>query len=54
VDAYVEHVRVGSALPDMPLFLHPERYVSLPLEPSYELAYRGMPGFWREVLERGS
>ncbi|MBV9124142.1 MAG: DUF4058 family protein [Planctomycetes bacterium] len=52
VDAYTEHRAVGAALPEMPLFLNPERYVNVPLESTYQAAYRGMPAFWREVLER--
>ena len=41
-------------LPEMPLFLRPDRYINVPLEPTYQAAYGGMPAFWREVLERGS
>jgi hypothetical protein len=52
VDVYLEHVGVGAALPVMPLFLRPDRYVNVPLEPTYQAAYRGLPAFWREVLER--
>jgi hypothetical protein len=52
VDAYLEHVAVSAVLPDMPLFLRPDRYVNAPLESTYQAAYRGMPAFWREVLER--
>lgn len=51
VDVYLEHAAVGSALPEMPLFLRRERYVNVPLEPTYQAGYRGMPRFWREVLE---
>lgn len=51
VEAYVEHVRVGAILPDMPLFLSPDRYVNVPLEPTYKAAYVGMPAYWRNVLE---
>jgi hypothetical protein len=51
VEVYLEHVAVGAALPDMPLFLRPDHYISVPLEPTYQAAYRGMPAFWREVLE---
>jgi hypothetical protein len=51
VEIYLEHRRVGAALPDMPLFLRPDRYVSVPLEPTYQAAYRGVPAFWRDVLE---
>jgi hypothetical protein len=46
VDIYLEHVAVGAALPEMPLFLNPERYVNVPLEPTYQAAYRGLPAFW--------
>ena len=52
VEVYLEHVAVGAVLPDMPLFLRPDRYINVPLEPTYQAAYRGMPAFWREVLER--
>jgi hypothetical protein len=52
VEAYIEHVAIGAALPQMPLFLRPDRYVNVPLEPTYEAAYRGMPAFWRDVLEQ--
>jgi len=51
VDVYLEHAAVGSVLPDMPLFLRPDRYINLPLEATYQEAYRGMPAFWRDVLE---
>jgi hypothetical protein len=53
VEIYVEHVAVGARLPEMPLFLDPDRYVNVPLEPTYQAAYDGMPAFWRGVLERG-
>jgi hypothetical protein len=33
--AYVENVGVGETLPEMPLFLTPDRYVPCPLEASY-------------------
>ena len=51
VDVYLEHVAVGAALPDMPLFLRPDRYINVPLEATYQAAYQGVPEFWREVLE---
>jgi hypothetical protein len=52
VDVYLEHLAVGAALPEMPLFLNPDRYVNVPLETTYQAAYRGLPAFWREVLEK--
>jgi hypothetical protein len=51
VEVYLEHLAVGAVLPDMPLFLRPDRYVNVPLEATYAAAYRGMPAFWRDVLE---
>lgn len=51
VEAYLEPVAVGDVLPDMPLFLFQDRYVIVPLEATYQEAYRGMPAFWRDVLE---
>jgi hypothetical protein len=51
VDVYLEHVAVGAVLPEMPLFLRPDRYVNVPLEATYQEAYRGLPAFWRDVLE---
>jgi hypothetical protein len=53
VEIYVEHVAVGARLPEMPLFLDPDYYVNVPLEPTYQAAYDGMPAFWRGVLEHG-
>jgi hypothetical protein len=51
VEVYLEHPSVGDPLTDMPLFLRPDRYVSVPLEATYQEAYRSLPAFWREVLE---
>jgi hypothetical protein len=52
VEVFLEHVAVGAALPEMPLFLRPDRYVNVPLEPTYQEAYRGAPAFWRNLLEK--
>lgn len=51
LDAYLQHFAVGEPLPEMPLFLRPDRYVPTPLEESYQQAFRGVPAFWREKLE---
>jgi len=51
VEIYLEHPAVGVPLAEMPLFLRPDRYINVPLEPTYQSTYRGMPAFWREVLE---
>jgi hypothetical protein len=50
--AYVEPTRVGQTLIDMPLFLEPDTYINVPLEATYQAAYRGVPRRWREPLER--
>jgi hypothetical protein len=50
-ELFLEHLAVGSALADMPLFLSLDRYVNVPLEATYQAAYRGVPEFWRNVLE---
>lgn len=49
--AYVEPVAVGDRLPDMPLFLRPERYVQTPLEATYQASWRGFPGVLKGLLE---
>ena len=48
--AYVEPTAVGRELIDVPLFLTPEVYVNVPLEATYQGAYRGVPRKWRAVL----
>jgi len=48
---YIEPTAVGQTLIDMPLFLTPEMYVNVPLEATYQAAYRGVPRRWKEVLE---
>ena len=50
--AYLQPVSVGQPLIDMPLFLTAERYVNVPLEPTYGTAYHGMPEYWRNVIEQ--
>jgi hypothetical protein len=50
-EAYVETLSLDDTLPEMPLFLNCSRYVSVPLESTYQSAYRGMPEVWRNVLE---
>lgn len=54
VDIYLDHFAVGGMLPELPLFLRPDRYINVPLESTYVAAYQGMPAYWREVLEGGS
>lgn len=54
VEAYLELIAINAVLPDMPLFLSDERYVNVPLEATYDLAFRGMPAVWRNVLEQAN
>ncbi len=51
--AYVQPLSPGDALPPMPLFLTPGTYVLVPLEETYQAAYRSVPQRWRAVLEKG-
>jgi hypothetical protein len=51
-EAFLEPIAVGDVLPDnMPLFLQVDGHIKVPLEATYQAAYRGMPAFWRGVLE---
>jgi Protein of unknown function (DUF4058) len=50
LEAYLERLTFGMSLPDMPLFLNPDRYVSVPLEKTYAQAFGGLASVWREVL----
>ena len=49
-EAYLERLSFGSPLPEMPLFLNPDRYVRVPLEKTYAQAFAGLPAVWREVV----
>ena len=48
--AYVQPVAVGEVLPDMPLFLAPGAYVSVPLEATYAAAFAGISRRTRDAL----
>jgi hypothetical protein len=48
--AYIQPFAVGDVLPAMPLFLTPEKYVPVPLEPTYAAAWEGTPRRWRDIL----
>jgi hypothetical protein len=49
--AYVEFVAVGDPLPEMPLFLRPERYVLAPLEATYQTTWDAYPAVLKRLLE---
>ena len=50
--AYIEPIAVDDSLGVMPLFLTDERYVEVPLETTYNEAFRGVPRVWKQVLEQ--
>jgi hypothetical protein len=50
--AYVERVKYGEVLPEMPVFLTVEHYVLVPLERAYEQAWAGVPAYWQRQLQR--
>jgi hypothetical protein len=49
--AYVEPVAVGAPLPDMPLFLAEEFYVTVPLDETYRATWEALPRELRQLLE---
>jgi hypothetical protein len=49
---YVEPVAVGDRLPDMPVFLTADRYVSCPLEDAYRSAWEQFPAPLKGPLEQ--
>lgn len=52
VEIYLEHPGLTEPLPDMPLFLRPDRYIYVPLDSTYQEAFSSLPAFWRETLEK--
>jgi hypothetical protein len=53
VEISVEYVAGGAPLPEMPLFLRPDRWLTVPPETTYRAAPGGTAAFWRGVLEVG-
>ena len=51
VTAYVEPIAIGDSLRDMPLYVHNEGYVSVPLLETYDRAFAALPRRWARVLE---
>lgn len=49
--AYFTPFAVGEPIPDMPLFLDPDHYVNVPLDQTYQQAWRTMPQRWKRVIE---
>lgn len=51
--AYIDPVGFGEILQDMPAFLSPDTYISLPLEATYQATWASCPEDMREAVERG-
>ncbi len=51
--AYVQRMSFRESLIDMPLFLAPGWYVNVPLEATYQAAWRGVPRRIRDQLDAG-
>ncbi|MBN9524240.1 DUF4058 family protein [bacterium] len=51
IRAYIEPVAVGDALPDLPVFLTPDRYVPCPLNATYEQSWAVFPKALKGPLE---
>jgi hypothetical protein len=49
--AYVEAIAVGERLPDMPLFLQGDSYISVPLEETYQTTWDVLPAQIRSLIE---
>jgi hypothetical protein len=49
--AYVEFASAGDPLPEMPLFLEPDRYVPAPLETTYQTTWQVFPNALKGLLE---
>ncbi len=47
---YAEPLAVGDALPDLPIFLTPGRWVPVPLASTYAAAWEATPKRWRKVI----
>lgn len=54
ITAYVETIAVGDKLPDMPLFLHHEFGIEVPLEETYQTTWNVLPVEVRQLLEPAS
>jgi len=51
VEVEFEPLAVGDVIPDGPLYLQSDWCINVPLEATYQEAYRGVPEFWRGALE---
>lgn len=54
VTAYVEPVAVGDPLPETAIFVDPDTYVLVPLEPTYQETWSRCPRQFKEAVVHGS
>ncbi|MFO0938952.1 MAG: DUF4058 family protein [Gemmataceae bacterium] len=47
---YVEPLATGEVIPSMPLYIHADRYITLPLEETYQSAFRFVPAKYQSTL----
>ncbi len=52
-EAFIEPLRVGAELPDMPAWLDSNLYVNVPLERTYKAAWDVCPADYRHLVEDG-
>jgi hypothetical protein len=52
IDLYANALAVGDELPDLPLFLSEETYISLPLDRTYAKAFASIAPHDRQLLTR--
>ena len=52
-EAFIEPLRVGAKLPDMPAWLDADLYVNVPLESTYSAAWNVCPSDFRHLVEHG-
>lgn len=48
--AYIDPLAIGDDLPSMPLYLETDQHILVPLEETYQTAWRGVPERWRSEL----
>lgn len=51
--AFIEPVAVGDTLPEMPIFLHSDRYVPAPLEATYQTTWNACPTPLKDAVTMG-
>jgi hypothetical protein len=53
-EVFIEPLRVGAELPDLPAWLDIDLYVNVPLEPTYRAAWDVCPADFRHLVEHGA